>query len=249
MGKKGKISWVGSKCHIVETAEKGEINFITSMIHQKANKNDIKIFDKIDEVNHHNKIKQDKLFCDSNYISGEKLKQFEDRGEKLMGYIQGDGSKKPEGFKLANFDVNMGTKKARCPAGEESIKYSIHKNGDICIYFSKQVCINCNYYELCVGDKNRNKWRKITITPYHEFIQKRRKKQKTDAFKEEMKVRAQVEGTISESVRRHGLRYKKYKGEDGDQLQFYLTGAAVNFKRFIKAIRKYKNNIQLAKAS
>ena len=53
-----------------------------------------------------------------------------------------------------------------------------------------------------------------------------------------MKVRAQIEGTISEAVRYHGLRYKKYKGVLGDKLQFYFTGAAINLKRLIKAINK-----------
>ncbi len=37
LGIKGKTSWVGSKCHVVETAERGKVNFITGMIYQKAN--------------------------------------------------------------------------------------------------------------------------------------------------------------------------------------------------------------------
>jgi transposase len=53
-----------------------------------------------------------------------------------------------------------------------------------------------------------------------------------------MRVRAQVEGTISEGVRFFGLRRVKYKGEDGHQMQFYLTGAAMNVKRLIKAMRQ-----------
>ncbi len=33
MGKKGQKKCVGSKCHVVETAEKGKVNFITNMIY------------------------------------------------------------------------------------------------------------------------------------------------------------------------------------------------------------------------
>ena len=51
-----------------------------------------------------------------------------------------------------------------------------------------------------------------------------------------MKVRAQVEGTISELVRFHGLRRVKYKGEAGRQLQFYFSGSALNVKRIIKIL-------------
>ena len=55
-------------------------------------------------------------------------------------------------------------------------------------------------------------------------------------LKQEMRVRAQIEGTISEAVRFMGLRYAKYKRKDGHHFQFYLTGAALNIKRLIKAI-------------
>ena len=47
-----------------------------------------------------------------------------------------------------------------------------------------------------------------------------------------------MEGTISEGVRFFGLRHTKYKGEDGHKFQFYMTGAALNVKRVIKAITK-----------
>jgi len=60
-----------------------------------------------------------------------------------------------------------------------------------------------------------------------------------------MKVRAQVEGTISEGVRFFGLRHAKYKGEVGHQLQFYLTGAALNVKRLIKAINNGVDLVQI----
>jgi len=53
-----------------------------------------------------------------------------------------------------------------------------------------------------------------------------------------MSVRAQIEGTISEGTRFHGLRHAKYRGKAGHQMQFYLTGAAINVKRLIKAITK-----------
>ena len=93
MGKKGKTSWVGSKCHILETAEKGEINFITDMIHQKANENDNKILDKIETSSDKTKTEIENLFCDSNYLSGKKIKEYEDNGKKLMGNFKRERGK------------------------------------------------------------------------------------------------------------------------------------------------------------
>ena len=131
----------------------------------------------------------------------------------------------------------MENRKAICPANHESSCFSEFKDGTIAIRFDKSTCIQCKNFELCVG-KNKEKKRILKITKYHDYIKNRRKEQKTKKFKNQMKVRAQVEGTISEAVRFHGLRYKKYKGVLGDKLQFYLTGAAINFKRLTKAINK-----------
>jgi hypothetical protein len=44
-----------------------------------------------------------------------------------------------------------------------------------------------------------------------------------------------------------GFRYAKYKGEVGHQLQFYLTGAALNVKRLIKALNNGRELVQMAK--
>ena len=45
LGRKGTCSWVGSKCHVVEAAEGGKVNFITDMIYQPANEYDGKVHD------------------------------------------------------------------------------------------------------------------------------------------------------------------------------------------------------------
>jgi len=74
------------------------------------------------------------------------------------------------------------------------------------------------------------------LRPGFEFTRERREIQKTKAFRDEMRVRAQVEGTISEGTRFLGLRHARYKGEDGHKIQFYMTGAALNVKRLIKVI-------------
>jgi hypothetical protein len=76
----------------------------------------------------------------------------------------------------------------------------------------------------------------MTLRPGFEFTRERREIQKTEAFRDEMRVRAQVEGTISEGTRFLGLRHARYKGVDGHKIQFYMTGAALNVKRLIKAI-------------
>lgn len=90
--------------------------------------------------------------------------------------------------------------------------------------------------------------RTLNINKYYEYIRERRREQKTEGFRQKMRVRTQVEGTISEAKRFLGFRYAKYKGEVGHQLQFYLTGAALNVKRLIKALNNGRELVQMSKA-
>jgi transposase len=248
MGKKGKTSWVGSKCHVVETAEKGKINFITNMIYQRANESDIKIHEKVRESNENKGFKPEKLYADSNYIDGGRIREYRDHGQELMGYIQEEITKKPEGFKAENFSIDIDTLQATCPAGRVSHSSLFHKNGKLNISFSKKTCVGCQCFEACVGSHSSKKRRIICITPHYIYVRERRVEQKRETFKKEMSVRAQIEGTVSEATRFLGLRYAKYKGEAGHQLQFYLTGAALNIKRLIKAINNGVELEQIAEA-
>ena len=69
-------------------------------------------------------------------------------------------------------------------------------------------------------------------------MRERRMTQEEKWFRDEMKVRAQVEGTISEGTRFCGLRCARYHGKRGHKFQFYQTGAAIYVRRILKAIRE-----------
>lgn len=239
LGKKGKTSWVGSKCHIAETAEQGEINLITGMIQQEANRSDQLIHEKLNASNKKFKLRPEKIYADQNYISTESIKNYNENEQVLMGYIQLDQSKRHPDFKTGKFNIDLKNMTATCPDFKKSIKFSQHKGGDYFIYFSKKDCESCPNFLFCVTDK-KNKRRSLHINKNYPFLKERRERQKNADFKKEMKVRAQVEGTISELVRFHGLRKAKYRNENGRQLQFYLSASALNTKRIIRILTKGK---------
>jgi len=236
LGIKGNMKWEGSKCHIVETAEKGKINFVTDMIYQRAHESDINIHDKVKEGNKRHGLHPEKVFTDGNYISATYLHEYRKNGQELMGYIKRDSTKKHEDFRLDKFKIDTEKREAICPAGKMSVKSSVMKNGYTTIFFNRDDCRSCSCSKLCIGENSRERRKRIRVRPYYECLDERRKQQETEEFKEEMSVRAQIEGTISEATRFHGLRYTRYKGEQGNQLQFYLTGAALNVRRLIKAL-------------
>ena len=94
------------------------------------------------------------------------------------------------------------------------------KNGYTTIFFNRDDCNRCSCSKLCIGENSRERRKRIRVRPYYECLDERRRQQETEEFKEEMSVRAQIEGTISEAARFHGFRYTKYKGEQGNQLNF-----------------------------
>lgn len=156
---------MGSKCHIVETAERGKINFITNMIYQKSNENDSRIHKHVQEGNEQRGLEPEKIYADTNYINGSALDDYRNRGQELMGYIQRNTSKKPEAFKLQRFAVNMNTFKAVCPAGEESLRGRITKKAKVIIAFSRTICKNCAFFRECVGEGTA-KARTLYLTPH-----------------------------------------------------------------------------------
>jgi hypothetical protein len=161
-----------------------------------------------------------------------------------------DGRQRPLGVPALEekFAIDIKRRVAICPAGKKNMSSGIMKNGDIFIYFSRDTCSGCTHFNKCVGDTNKAKKRILSIKPHYAYIRERRLAQKTESFQKEMSVRAQVEGTISEATRFHGLRYSRYRGEEGHQTQFYLTGAAINVKRLIKAITIRTKESQKVKA-
>jgi transposase len=65
----------------------------------------------------------------------------------------------------------------------------------------------------------------------HAALQATRLRQTTSAFKEAYAQRAGIEGTISQSVRRCGLRRSRYLGLPKTRLQHLATASAINLLR------------------
>ena len=242
LGRKGKCSWVGSKCHVVETAVKGKINFVTNMIYQAANRHDKDVHDQLHSDNRQIRLSPAKLFADTSYVTGETIKKWRERGVELMGYVQGIGSPREKEFLPDAFEIDFENRMAVCPAGHRNTNSAIHNRGNLILYFDSQTCQQCQFFDRCVRATSKKTPKRIlTVGPYYPYTRERRIDQKTAAFRSQMPVRAQVEGTISEATRFHGLRHARYHGRQGHELQFFLTGAAININRIARAIRKGDN--------
>jgi transposase len=237
LGRKGKTSWNGEKCHVVETSNPGEVNFIVDMIPQSCRENDNKILPELEKRNNEAGLSPEKTYADSNYISSGAIKDFERKNKVLMGYVQEQYSNIPEEFRIDKFKIDIPNQTAECPEGKTCDSWAYNaKEDNYRASFYKKTCSGCLKNEKCIGIDNKKKGRIITIVKEYEALCKRRIDQKTDEFKKEMKVRAQIEATISALVRFHGLRMIKYKGPSGRAQQYYMAACAFNIKRYVKKV-------------
>jgi transposase len=237
--KRGK-SWTGGKVHITETAnEKGQVNFITDVTTTNACEQDNETLPQVQGNLEERGLKPEQQFVDKGYTTGDNLAESQQAGIQLMGEaseLDNNGL-----YTADEFSVDYDSKTATCPAGNTSCSWRQFENGerkgDIRISFGQQ-CQDCPLKAKCTENK---RGRILTLHRHYQLLKQRREESKTVAFRESMKRRPPVEGTISEMVRAHGLRRSRYRGLAKNHLQNLMIGTAVNLKRLVKAMSMSKN--------
>lgn len=233
--KRGK-GWVGYKVQVTETVEReaGQ-SFLTDIDVGAATEHDSEALEAIQERLIAQGVSPQEQYVDAGYVSGGNLAASERRGIELMGPALSNNSGKPEGYRQEDFDVDWAQQQVTCPEGATSVVWSPRQQGKregIYVRFGKQ-CLTCPAKALCAPGKHG---RTLTLNIYHEQLSARRAEQETPEFRERMKQRAAVEGTISTLVRKHGARRTRYRGTARVRLQYLLTGAAVNLKHLARAL-------------
>lgn len=98
------------------------------------------------------------------------------------------------------------------------------------VHFSQTDCRRCRVRKQCTHSKYA---RRVTLQPQAKYdaLRERRQVQQTSEFKELYQQRAGVEGTLSQGVRRSGLRQSRYTGLAKTHLQHVLIAVALNLIR------------------
>jgi hypothetical protein len=221
---------------VTETANPGEVNFLTDVETADANDGDSEAIDGIHDRLAERDLSPAQHYIDQGYVSGANLAHSAQRGVDLRGRVASDTSTKPQGFKQADFDVDFDRQVVTCPNGQTSVSWLERPQPDgrvgVHVLF-RQHCAGCPHRERCAPGRSG---RSLEISPYHAEITARRREAQTARFKEDMKHRSAIEGTLSEMVRKHGFRRARYRGKAKVRLQHLFTGAAVNLKRLVHAL-------------
>ncbi|QIK10943.1 IS1182 family transposase [Streptomyces sp. ID38640] len=233
--------WDGYKVHFTETCEPGIPNLITNVATTVATVQDRSMTQAIHDQLAARDCLPGEHWVDAGYPTAAALVSARrEHGIALHGPIQADNSAQSStdsGFGQDAFTIDWDNKQATCPGGKTSTTWSdrLSQRGQpvLRVTFSVSDCRPCPMRRDCINSPNTKRPRELRLrrNDEHHALHAARAEQQTDAWKERYKVRAGVEGTMSQAAQRCGLRRSRYRGLAKTSLQHQLTGAAINLAR------------------
>ncbi len=242
-GKKRETTWLGYQVHLTETCapEKTEDaqakaipQLIVAVQTTVATMQDVEKTHDIQEdlAQHH--LLPDEQIVDTGYIDADLLVSSQQNyGIRLVGPVLSDNSWQSQagkGFDVAHFHLDWQAELATCPQGQTSHRWSL-AGERMEVVFAREVCAACPVRSDCTKSSTTGRVLHVRPQAAHEALQARRQEQETPAFRQAYQTRAGIEGTLSQAVRRMGIRRARYDGLHKTQLQHVLTAVAINLVR------------------
>lgn len=175
---------------------------------------------------------------DTAYVSANHLIASQEIEVDLVGPVPADNSwqtRTPNAFDIDVFALDWTGQVATCPQGQTSQSWKNRlagkANAYIEISFPVKVCSACPVREQCTRSQSGKRVLRIQPQDRFETLRIARQRQKTQDFKGIYRLRAGIEGTLSQGARGMDLRHAHYIGLPKVSLQHILTAIAINFTR------------------
>ncbi|MFJ7272609.1 IS1182 family transposase [Streptomyces sp. NPDC099050] len=237
----GDVKWDGYKAHFTETCDVGSVHLVTNVTTTVSCVPD----DRMAAVVHASLAERNLLpeehWVDTGYANAGSLAAARrDHDVALHGPLKPVNPRwtreKGTFGGQDDFTIDWDNDRAVCPNGATSTEWHHYRSQDglpvIRVRFSPADCRPCPQLRECVFSPTAKR-RELNLRPREEYeaMKEARKLQETDEWKTRYKIRAGVEGTISQAVQACGLRRSRYRGLKKTSLQHQLIGAAVNLIR------------------
>ena len=240
-GTKRDQSWIGYKAHLTETCDPNAPRLITNVTTTSATVLDVATTAPIQEALAEHDRLPDVHFLDAGYVDAELLVTSQSKHQvTLCGPAMVETSwqaRAGKGFAASAFEIDWQARQATCPKGQSSTgwKSGVDRNGNevVKIAFADRVCGSCASRSDCTRAVSAGRELTIRTEAAHTALQAARREQAGPEFWEMYKLRAGIEGTISQGVRRCDLRQARYRGEAKTHLQNVLVATALHLVRVI----------------
>ena len=243
---KRSMNWVGYKVHLTETCDDAHPNLITQVNTTLATTSDYVMGTPIEQELAKRDLLPGTHLVDSGYVVADLLVSAPQTHQlDVLGPLRTTSSRQGregKGYDVHAFGMDWEAEQATCPQGHRSVKWTPGHSQEgynvIRIRFDKATCAACEVRPDCTSSIKYP--RQITVRPQaqHEAIQAAYERQETPEFKEQYKLRAGVESTISQGSRCFDLRRSRYIGLARTHLQQTINATAMNFVRIADWLRK-----------
>ena len=230
-GAKSKIKkFIGYKTSISQEIKN---RFITNVDVMAGNINDGKATVKLfEELKRSLDIVPVKVIGDSAYGDGIIRQQMSDLGCQIVSPFKDKNPRTKAVLPKSDFKIDRTNNTLTCPRGViakphfyDSAKSSMN------FHFPMSACNRCDLQSKCTKAKEGR--RTVRIYDWQGLIMESETYNRTDEFKNDMKLRQAIEGKFAEMKRLHGMTRTRYRGLKKVRLQCAFTAAIVNLKRWI----------------
>jgi transposase len=238
---KRRLEWSGYKVHVTETCDEGAAHLVTHVETCPAMRQDMTSTAEIHECLAAKGLLPSEHFVDSAYVDAALLVgSRQDHGVSLEGPVRGvasQHSRTGRGFEQRDFAIDWGRERVTCPRGKTSVTWraGLDEVGAprIQAVFSRADCGACAARESCTPAKAARRSVYFHPRPEYEALNAARARMHDPAWKRRYRVRAGIEGTLSQGVRAFGMRRSRYIGLAKTGLQQACTAAAMNALRAV----------------
>lgn len=222
--------FTGYKANITETVES---RFITNIKPMRGNRHDgSNMVEAVVEQKQHG-LQPAKLIGDTAYGDGIARKVLQKEGVNVVAPLKEKNGRSKAVYPKSMFCYDEVNNLLTCPAGVTTKQSYWDRQKEIRMFhFPMTECGKCPRKAECTNSRDGR--RTVGISKVNKELREAEIYNRTDQFKEDMKLRQAVEGKLSELVRYHGMRRAKYRGLKKVGLQCYFAAVAVNIKRWVK---------------
>lgn len=149
-------------------------------------------------------------------------------------------AKAGKGFDRASFIVDWDAHTVTCPAGKQNYSWLPYDDPDkalaqgVRVQFASRDCTPCPLRSDCTKRKVAPRELLLQRREEYEALQAAKRRQTTEDFREQYALRAGIEATHAQGLRRSDLRRTRYIGLTKTYLQHIFTALALNLVRVVE---------------
>jgi transposase len=236
------LEWSGYKVHVTETCDDDAAHLITHVETCPAMQPDMASTAGIHARLASKGLPPSEHFVDSAYVDAELLvSSRREHGISLEGPVRGVTSwqaRAGEGYEQRHFTIDWEHKRVVCPQGKASVTWHVRPSEKssprVQAVFSRSDCGTCPARSVCTPAKEARRSVYFHLREEYEALNAARARMDDPDWQRRYRVRAGVEGTLSQGVRAFGMRKSRYIGLARTSLQQVCTAVAMNALRVVR---------------